>query len=192
MAACGICKSEVETHRYVRAEPMRKDNAGNLAPVQLKVSGFYCLSHPLEQIAQAIMEQFPPSESIPIRLLWSPDPAVRTLHSYQFDEPHFIQTGDARCLKCGRAMANEIHAHGPGIGVTERLTRDGTHGVRTTVVTNEAGLHSQLPELVPSNVQWFVPHAGVSNPKEAAQLLANLFGGDDPVSQALLEKIKEL
>ena len=135
MALCGICKHEVETHRYVRAEPMRIELVNGrewLAPYQLKVSGFYCLDHPNGAIEAAITRSFPPTRTLPVRLLWSPAPRVRVSR--------------------------------PGLGVIEKRSRDGHHGVRTIVVRDAGELHMALPELVPPGTVWLIPYRNGGTP----------------------------
>lgn len=165
MATCIVkgCGREVETHRYIRAEPLariERDGGGErLAPIREPgVSIFACLSHPLGEIEEAIAEHRPPSEEVPVRLLWSPAPGVKV---------------------------------NKGMGVVERRSADGHHGVMTIIVRDKGALHMALPELVPEGTTWFIPHGGPT-PKEAASILTNLFGDDDDVSAAIREKLAKL
>jgi hypothetical protein len=164
MAKCSVsgCGRDIETHRYLRAEPLKvedRDGRELLSPIDVKASRFFCLNHPHEAIEEAVARLLPPSEDIPVRLLWSPAPGVKTK---------------------------------AGTGVRERRSRDGHSGVRTAVVRDKGALHMAIPELLPSDRSWFVPHAGAATPKEAIDVLSELLGGDDPELEALRDKIAKL
>lgn len=164
MATCIVpgCGREVETHRYIRAEPlMREERDGRelLSPIGKRASVFACLSHPLGEIEEAIAERAPASEDIPVRLLWSPAPGVKVKK---------------------------------GVGVIERRSSDGHHGVRTIIVRDRGALHTALAEMVPEGTTWLIPHAGAATPKEAADVLTQLFGDDDETSAAIRAKLSKL
>ncbi len=204
MAACSFpgCTREVESHRYLRAEPMKAetDEASGrerLAPIDFKASLFFDLTHPLEAVAQRLEELLPPSQEVPVRLLWSPAPNVALPHQ---PEPWFDVDGNGRrflspnCQRCRRALDDELHAlEVLTPSVNERRSKDGHHGVRTIVVRDKGALKAALGELVPSGVTWFIPYAGApASPQAAADILTQLFGDDDELSERIRDKVAKL
>lgn len=165
MATCSVqgCGREVETHRYIRAEPLAVEERNGrelLTPAARGASIFCCLSHPLGEIEATIERLTPPSAEIPVRVLWSPAPGVKLSRK--------------------------------GVGVVERRSNDGHHGVRTALVRDGGALHTVLPELLPEGTNWYIPHAGAATPQEAADVLTRLFGDDDETSAAIRAKLARL
>ena len=204
MAACSFpgCDREVETHRYLRAEPMKaeeRDGRETLAPIDLKASRFFHLDHPLEGIEERIAELLPPSGDVPVRLLWSPAPGVRLRHFFVPQDLRRFETIEAltearnKCSVCGDGPGAGIHRYEPAALVSERRSSNGQHGVRSIVVRDKGALHVALPELVPPDAEWFVPHTGeIETPQQAADVLSRLFGDDDETSRAIRAKVANL
>lgn len=213
MASCNLCGAEVTSHRYLRAEPMyeepRPDGKGvKVAPVQLKVTKFYCLTHPRGEMEADILREYPPSASLPVRLLWSPAPGVKLQH--RFEEPQLVasiemlaqglplpELGAApKCARCGEPEDATPHViwrqKRAGFGVIEARTTDGNHQARTITVRDPASLHFAFDELIPPGTKWLIAHTGEVTLDAAKDILLKAFGGDDEQSEAIREQIARL
>lgn len=197
MAACGVCEREVEAHRYLRAEPMRVENGRVTTPYQLKATAFFCLRHNMGEVEQLISEEYPPSDAIPLRVLWAPAPAVRLPHAFETPSPEGPMSRDdfmralGNCGRCGELWSAAIHdPQKQPVGVRERKSKDGNHQVRTILVRDKAALHMALPNLMPPGTRWLIPHSGQPTPEQAVDILIDTLGLDHPASEAM-EALRE-
>lgn len=197
MALCGICEREVVSHRYLRAEPMRVENGRVTTPYQLKETAFYCLRHDFAEIEQLISEIYPPTSSVPLRLLWAPAPGVRLPHAFEPPKQKESMSHEdfmraiGNCGRCGELWSAGIHdPQKLPVGVRERNSKDGNHQVRTIVVQDKAALHMAFPNLLPPGTRWLVAHTGVPTAEQAVDVLIDTLGLDHPASEAM-EALRE-